>query len=101
MLFPGDWRGPRLGDTNVTILKELLEWSQDRPAWQRDALRRLVLNGDLSDDDISALIDICKSTHGLTEPKDSAPLNKGKIGTSYIAPVKKKVDKIKTSVFSI
>ncbi len=42
----------------MTVLEELLEWSQDRPAWQRDALRRLVLNGDLSDDDISTLADI-------------------------------------------
>lgn len=51
----------------MTVLRELLAWSQDRPAWQRDALRRLVLHGGLSDDDIRALTDICKSAHGLTE----------------------------------
>ena len=28
---------------------------QDRPAWQRHALRRIVLNGELSDDDIRDL----------------------------------------------
>ena len=59
-----------------TVLEELLEWSQDRPVWQRDALRRLVLNGDLSDDDIRTLTDICKSAHGLAEPQDIVPLNK-------------------------
>ena len=60
----------------MTVLEELLEWSQDRPAWQRDALRRLVLNGELSDDDIHALTDICKSSHGLAEQQDIAPLTK-------------------------
>ena len=24
----------------MSVLEEILEWSQDRPAWQRDALRR-------------------------------------------------------------
>jgi hypothetical protein len=51
----------------MTILQEILKWSHDRPAWQRNALRRLVLNGELSDDDIRALTDICKSAHGLVE----------------------------------
>lgn len=60
----------------MTVLKELLEWSQDRPAWQRDALRRLVLRGELSDSDIRELTDICKSAHGLAEPQDMAPLSK-------------------------
>jgi len=60
----------------VNVLEELLEWSQGRPAWQRDGLRRLVLNGELSDDDIRALTEICKSAFGLAEQRDSAPLTK-------------------------
>lgn len=60
----------------MTVLQEILEWSTDRPAWQRDALRRLVLNGDLSDDDIRALTDICKSAHGLADQQAIAPLAK-------------------------
>lgn len=60
----------------MTVLQEILQWSQDRPAWQRDALRRLVLNGELSDEDISALADICKSGHGLAEQRDASPLAK-------------------------
>jgi hypothetical protein len=31
----------------MNVLQEILEWSQGRPMWQRDALRRLVLNGEL------------------------------------------------------
>lgn len=60
----------------MTVLEEILGWSQDRPAWQRDALRRLVLKGELSDDDIRTLTDICKSAHGLAEQQDIAPLTK-------------------------
>ncbi len=58
----------------MSVLKEILEWSKDRPAWQRDALRRLVLNGELSDDDICDLSEICKSAHGLADQQDVIPL---------------------------
>jgi energy-coupling factor transporter ATP-binding protein EcfA2 len=58
----------------VTVLQEILQWSQDRPEWQRDTLRRLVLNGELSDEDINALAEICKSGHGLSEQRDTKPL---------------------------
>jgi energy-coupling factor transporter ATP-binding protein EcfA2 len=73
----------------VTVLEELLEWSQDRPAWQRDAMRRLVLNGELFDDDIRALTEICKSAHGLAEQQDIAPLAKEHVPekTAGSAPV--------------
>ena len=60
----------------MNVLHELLAWSQDRPAWQREALRRLVLNGELADEDISALAEICKSSHGLAEQRDIMPLAK-------------------------
>lgn len=58
----------------VNVLQEILTWSADRPAWQRDALRRLVMNGELSDDDIRALIEICKGEHGLAEETEVKPL---------------------------
>lgn len=58
----------------MTVLQEVLQWSQERPTWQRDALRRLVLNGELSDEDINALVEICKSGHGLAERRDAEPL---------------------------
>jgi hypothetical protein len=60
------------GNTKVIVLQEIIEWSRGRPAWQRDALRRLVLNGELSDDDIRALTDICKSARGLAEQQQVA-----------------------------
>jgi energy-coupling factor transporter ATP-binding protein EcfA2 len=58
----------------VTVLEEILEWSQERPAWQRDALRRLVLNGELSDNDIRDLSEMCKSAHGLADGQEIVAL---------------------------
>ena len=60
----------------MSVLEEILEWSRDRPAWQRDTLRRLVQNGELSEDDIRDLCEICKSAHGLAEQYRSDPLAK-------------------------
>ena len=60
----------------MNVLQEILTWSSDRPKWQRDALRRLVTNGELSDDDISALTEICKGDHGLAEKAEVKPLAK-------------------------
>ena len=76
-------------DANVTVLEEILKWSEDRPAWQRDALRRLVVNGELSDEDVGVLTDICKSAHGLAEPREVAPLTKDHVPdkTAGMAPV--------------
>ncbi|MBK6485415.1 MAG: AAA family ATPase [Gemmatimonadetes bacterium] len=72
----------------MTVLQEILQWSKDRPAWQRDALRRLVINGELSDEDISALAELCKSGHGLAEQRDTVPLAKEHVpGQSAGAPV--------------
>lgn len=60
----------------MNVLQEILEWSQGRPLWQRDALRRLVLYGELSDEDICSLTEICKSAYGLAEQQETAPLAK-------------------------
>jgi len=38
------------------------------------ALRRLVQSTELSDDDLRALTEICKSAHGLAEEQDVVPL---------------------------
>lgn len=63
----------------MSVLNEILEWSQDRPAWQRDALRRLVRSDELSEDDVQELGEICKGVHGLSEQQDASPLTKDHI----------------------
>ena len=60
----------------ANVLQEIQTWSADRPTWQRDALRRLVMNGDLGAEDIDALTAICKGEHGLTEKVAAQPLAK-------------------------
>ena len=60
----------------MNVLESILEWSRDRPLWQREALRRLVINGDLSDTDINEFTEICKSGHGLAAQHETAPLAK-------------------------
>lgn len=73
----------------MNVLQEVLVWSQDRPAWQRDALRRLAQNGQLVDDDIRELAEACKSAHGLAIPRDLEPLAKEHLPTTSasVAPV--------------
>ena len=71
----------------MTVLQEILDWSKDRPAWQRDALRRLLLQGQLSDDDIRALADICKAAHGLAAHQEATPLARAHVPTKSNAAV--------------
>lgn len=50
----------------MDVLQEILGWSSGLPKWQRDALRRILVNGDLSDEDITEVTEICKRAHGLS-----------------------------------
>ncbi len=55
-----------------TVLEIILEWSADRPAWQRDALRRIVQAQKLTDADVAELAALCK--RGRTEqPAEAGP----------------------------
>ena len=58
----------------MKVLQEILTWSANRPMWQRDALRRLVANGELTDDDMDDLTAICKGDHGLVDKVEAKPL---------------------------
>ncbi len=58
-----------------TIYEEILAWSKDRPAWQRDALRRLATKGQLSDADYDDLSRMCLAARGLdAEAPSPVPL---------------------------
>src|SRR5690606_36316044 len=49
----------------MTLRDDVVEWTQDRPQWQRDALRRLIQTPALSEPDIAELLDLCLSAHGI------------------------------------
>lgn len=50
------------------LLSEIVTWSNERPLWQRDALRRLCNADELKQEDIESLLEICKGS------KDGAPI---------------------------
>ena len=54
----------KAADSPKTVLETVLGWSQDRPAWQRDALRRIVAKGRLDADDVNELVGLCKQGRG-------------------------------------
>ena len=50
--------------TETSALAEILQWSKHRPEWLRDALRRLMASGELSDRDIDELEELCLGNGG-------------------------------------
>jgi hypothetical protein len=61
----------------VNVHEEVLQWSVDRPTWQRDALRRLVQTGELAEADLAELVQLCKTPYGLADAGAASPLAKG------------------------
>ena len=59
----------------LNVLDKILTWSSDRPMWQRDALRRLTMKGELDKTDIVELTNLCKSFHGLHSRMSPSPLS--------------------------
>lgn len=55
-----------------TVLQRILNWSQTRPKWQRDALRRIVADGYPDDLGIQAILAQCKKEHGDQSVTDDA-----------------------------
>jgi len=58
----------------AAALADILKWSTDLPAWQRDALRRLCGQSKLETTDITALVAICKGADG------GSPLDANHVG---------------------
>src|SRR6056297_1114509 len=74
-----------IGKGDDTVPKRLLVWSENRPLWQRDALRRIVLNGYPDEEAFEELLALCKKEHGdatvtlVAKPlsKDHLPIDPG------------------------
>jgi len=61
----------------MTVLQDILQWSQEkkRAAWQRDALRRLVVGSAITQQDVGELVQIVLMNHGFqAEGPKSVPL---------------------------
>lgn len=56
----------------MSILQEILKWSQNLPAWQSDAIARLFVQGTLAAEDLEDLFALLKVEHGIPDPKGRA-----------------------------
>jgi len=54
----------------MSILQEILKWSQELPAWQSDVIARLFAKEALSDEDMDDIFALLKSEHGIPDPKE-------------------------------
>lgn len=71
--------------TEADALREILSWSSDRPIWQRDALRRLVTQGELTDKDINELSALCKDSSLDHEPLEPGHITAQRTGAPTVA----------------
>lgn len=66
-------------------LRAIFNWSKERPAWQRDALRRLLLSGELTNADIAALTELCKDSTKQSQPLKEDDISAQKTGAPTVA----------------
>ena len=72
--------------TEAEAIQEILDWSEDRPLWQRDALRRLISGAEpLSDLDILELTELCKNSKHQNDPLASEHITAQKSGAPPVA----------------
>jgi hypothetical protein len=65
---------PATPTISVSPFKAILDWSKGWTAWQQDALRRIVVNGDLTKTDIGELEALCKIKHGIVPASSATPV---------------------------
>jgi len=53
----------------MSILQDILIWTQGLPAWQSDATARLFAKQTLSQQDMEDLYALLKAEHGIPDPK--------------------------------
>jgi ABC-type lipoprotein export system ATPase subunit len=71
--------------TEGDAFADLLKWSLGRPNWQRDALRRLVQNGSLSETDFTELYKLCIDPKQPGQPLTAAHVSAEEAATEGIA----------------
>lgn len=65
----------------MSILKEILKWTQSIPVWQSDAVARLLVKQTLTTEDVNDLFALVKSEQGIPDPQErkSNPLTAAQI----------------------
>jgi recombinational DNA repair ATPase RecF len=57
----------------MSLLQEIFGWAQGQPAWQSDAISRLLAKQTLTTDDVDDLYALLKVAHGIPDPKGRKP----------------------------
>ncbi|MEH6695004.1 MAG: AAA family ATPase [Hyphomonas sp.] len=70
--------------TEAAAFAALVKWSQERPSWQRDALRRLIQIGALTDQDVEELATICLDSSAPCQPLDATHISMGSTSSDPI-----------------
>jgi energy-coupling factor transporter ATP-binding protein EcfA2 len=63
-----------IGGGAMSVLEEILRWAEDLPAWQSDAVARLLTKQSLTLDDLDDLLALLKAEHGIADPKNRTPV---------------------------
>jgi energy-coupling factor transporter ATP-binding protein EcfA2 len=69
----------------LSVLSEILAWSQCCPAWQQDALRRIVTIGALTKSDVDELEQICRAKGLGASPLDKVHIPAGPAAQNTVA----------------
>jgi len=51
----------------MPILIDIIDWVEDKPKFWQEAVNRIIRNKNLTEDDITDLVEICKAEHGISE----------------------------------
>ena len=57
----------------MSLLQEILKWTESLPPWQSDAVARLLAKQTLTPDDEADLLALLKAAHGIPDPKSRTP----------------------------
>ncbi|MFW6102326.1 MAG: AAA family ATPase [Chloroflexota bacterium] len=57
----------------MSVLNEIAKWAKGLPDWQSDAVRRILVKGDLIDSDRNELLVMLKKSKGIVDPNNPAP----------------------------
>jgi len=65
----------------LSALHDILTWSFNRPVWQRDALRRIIVKGAIEDTDLEELERLCRGKHEVDNSSGPALVAEPLAGT--------------------
>src|SRR5581483_1390202 len=69
----------------LSALHEILKWAENRPLWQRDALRRIITNGGIDEAGMNELERLCRHDHKVDSSKAPLPTAEA-LATKHLPP---------------